>query len=88
MHLLTWVLVGAAVGWGTGKILKGDGYGPLMDSLMGAAGAVVGGLLIGSRGWAGLGGFSLTTLVAMIGAVTATLLAGFANGRRLYARQL
>lgn len=88
MHLLTWVLVGAALGWGTGKILKGQGYGPLMDALMGVAGAVVGGLLISSRGWAGFGGFNLTTVVAMTGAVTATLLAGFANGRRLYARQL
>ena len=88
MHLLTWILVGAAIGWGTGKILKGQGYGPLMDALMGVAGAVVGGLLISFRGSAGFGGFTLTTVAAMVGAMTATLLAGFANGRRLYARQL
>jgi uncharacterized membrane protein YeaQ/YmgE (transglycosylase-associated protein family) len=40
---------------------------------MGVVGAVVGGLLISSRGWAGFGEFSLATVVAMIGAVTATL---------------
>jgi uncharacterized membrane protein YeaQ/YmgE (transglycosylase-associated protein family) len=88
MHLLTWILVGTAIGWGTGKILKGRGYGPLMDIFMGAAGAVIGGLVTRSAGLSGSAGFALTTLGVMISAVAVTLLAGYVNGRRLYARQL
>ena len=75
-------------GWSIGKILKGNGYGPVMDIAMGIGGAVTGGLLMQSAGFGGYGGTIITTLVAMIGAVLVTLLAGFVNGRRMYARQL
>jgi uncharacterized membrane protein YeaQ/YmgE (transglycosylase-associated protein family) len=79
MPLLWWILVGLVTGWSTGKAMKGNGYGPLVGVAMGICGAVAGGLLIESTGYrrtiAG-------TLVAMIGAVLVTLLAGFVNGRR------
>jgi uncharacterized membrane protein YeaQ/YmgE (transglycosylase-associated protein family) len=88
MYLLSWVLVGLVAGWSIGKILKGNGYGPVMDIAMGIGGAVTGGLLMQSAGFGGYGGTIITTLVAMIGAVLVTLLAGFVNGRRMYARQL
>jgi uncharacterized membrane protein YeaQ/YmgE (transglycosylase-associated protein family) len=88
MYLLSWIIVGLAAGWSTGKILQGNGYRPLMDIAMGICGAVAGGLLVQSAGLGGYRRTSLTTLVAMIGAVLLTLLAGFVNGRRLYARQL
>jgi uncharacterized membrane protein YeaQ/YmgE (transglycosylase-associated protein family) len=55
---------------------------------MGIGGAVVGGLLMRSVGLGGYGGTIITTLVAMIGAVLLTLLAGLVNGRRMSARQL
>jgi hypothetical protein len=41
-----------------------------------------------SAGFSGYRGTIYTTLVAIIGAVLLTLLAGFMNGKRLYARQL
>lgn len=88
MYFVSWIMVGIAAGWLAGKILKGDGYGPLMDIAMGICGAVAGGLLIGSAGFIGYRRPVVTTLVAMIGAVLLTLLAGFVTGRRLYARQL
>ena len=89
MYLLAWILIGAVVGWGTGRVLQGNGYGPFMDTLMGAGGAVAGGFLMRSAGLVGgYGGAIVTALVAMIGAVLLTMLAGFANGRRIYARQL
>jgi uncharacterized membrane protein YeaQ/YmgE (transglycosylase-associated protein family) len=59
-----------------------------MDTGMGICGAVAGGLLMQSAGFSGYKGIILTTFVAMIGAVVLTLLAGFVNGRRMYARQL
>ena len=88
MNLLSWILVGLVAGWSAGKILKGSSYGPLMDIAMGICGAVAGGVLMRFGGFAGYEGSVITTLVAMIGAVLLTLLAGLANGRRLYSRQL
>jgi uncharacterized membrane protein YeaQ/YmgE (transglycosylase-associated protein family) len=43
MYLLAWIVVGAVVGWGAGRVFQGNGCGPLMDTLMGIGGAVVGG---------------------------------------------
>jgi uncharacterized membrane protein YeaQ/YmgE (transglycosylase-associated protein family) len=88
MHFLSWIIVGLVAGLLAGKILKGDGYDPVMDIFMGISGAVVGGLLMRSAGFDGYGGAIGTTLVAVIGAVLLTLLAGFVNGRRMSARQL
>ncbi len=88
MYLFAWILVGAVVGWGAGRVFQGNGYGPFMDSLMGIGGAVAGGFVMRSAGFPGYRGTILTTMVAMIGAVLLTMLAAFANGRRVYARQL
>ena len=88
MHLLAWVVIGAVVGWGAGRVLQGNGYGPLMDTLMGIGGAVVGGFAMSSAGLGGYGGTIITTLVAMLGAVLLTAVAAYINGRRIFARQL
>jgi uncharacterized membrane protein YeaQ/YmgE (transglycosylase-associated protein family) len=88
MYFVSWIIIGLVIGWSVGKILKGNGYGPLMDISMGICGAVAGGLLVQPAGLGGYRGTILTTLVVMIGAVLLTLLAGLVNGRRLYARQL
>jgi uncharacterized membrane protein YeaQ/YmgE (transglycosylase-associated protein family) len=88
MYLLAWIVIGAVVGWGTGRVFQGNGYGPFMDILMGVGGAAVGGLLTRSVGFGGYGGTIITALVAMVGAVLVTMLAAYVNGRRVYARQL
>jgi uncharacterized membrane protein YeaQ/YmgE (transglycosylase-associated protein family) len=88
MYFLSWSIIGLVAGWSAGKILKGNGYGPLMDIVIGIGGAVVGGFLMRSAGFSGYQGTIYTTLVAIIGAVLLTLLVGFVNGRRLYVRQL
>ena len=88
MYFLSWIIVGLVAGWSAGKILKGNGYGPLMDIAIGIGGAVAGGFLMRSAGFSGYWGTIYTTLVAIIGAVLLTLLLGVVNGKRLYARQL
>jgi uncharacterized membrane protein YeaQ/YmgE (transglycosylase-associated protein family) len=88
MYLLAWIGIGAVVGWGTGRVFQGNGYGPFMDILMGSGGAVVGGLLMRYAGFGGYGGTVITALVAMVSAVILTMLAAYVNGRRVYARQL
>jgi uncharacterized membrane protein YeaQ/YmgE (transglycosylase-associated protein family) len=68
MYLLAWTVVGAVVSWGAGKVFQGDGYGPLMDILMGVSGAVVGGLVMHSGGLGGgYGGMVITTLISTVG---------------------
>ena len=88
MQLLWWTMIGLVVGWFAGKILKGEGYGPFMDIVMGIDGAVAGGFLMRSAGIAGYRGTITTTLTAMIGSVVLTLVAGFVNGKMMHARQL
>jgi uncharacterized membrane protein YeaQ/YmgE (transglycosylase-associated protein family) len=88
MYFLSWIIVGLVAGLLAGRILKGHGYGPLMDMGMGIVGAVATGLMVRSAGLGGFKGSIPTTLVAMIGAVLLTLLAGWVNGRRFFARQL
>ena len=84
MYLIAWIFIGAVVGWGAGRGLKGEGYGPFMDILMGAAGGVAGGFLMYFSGYRGT---VVTSLFAVIGAVLLTFLFGVMNGRRIFARQ-
>jgi len=88
MYLLAWIVVGAVVGWAAGRVFQGNGYGPLMDILMGIGGGVVGGFAMSAAGIGGYRGTIVTSLVAMVGAVLLTALAAYLNGRRIYARQL
>ena len=88
MYLLAWIVIGAVVGWGAGRVFQGNGYGPLMDSLMGIGGAIVGGFAMSSTGLTGYGGTIVTSLVAIVGAVLLTAFAAYVNGRRIFARQL
>ena len=72
--LIWWIIVGLGAGWATGKIMKGSGYGTVMDIIIGIAGAVVGGWVMGLLGFAGSGGLIYTILVAILGAVILTAL--------------
>ena len=88
MYLLAWIFIGAVVGWGTGRIFEGNGYGPFMDTLMGIGGGLLGGVLMRSAAFGGYRGTIVTTMVALMGGVLLTLLAALVNGRRVYASQL
>jgi uncharacterized membrane protein YeaQ/YmgE (transglycosylase-associated protein family) len=88
MYLLLWILVGLIGGWLAGKGLEGNGYGPSMDLVMGAGGAVAGGLLIRAAGFSGYGGTAFSTFVAICCAAVVTIVAALANGRTIYSRGL
>jgi uncharacterized membrane protein YeaQ/YmgE (transglycosylase-associated protein family) len=66
--LIWWIVVGLVAGWAAGKIMKGSGYGTLMDIALGIVGAVVGGFLLGLLGIHGEGLIG-SILVAIVGAV-------------------
>jgi len=67
--LVWWVLVGLVAGWLAGKVMKGGGFGVLMDIVVGMIGAVIGGWLFGLLGVFPGGGLIGSILVAFVGAV-------------------
>jgi len=66
--LLYWIIVGLIAGFLAGKVMKGGGYGVLMDIVLGMLGAIVGGWLFGMLAISA-GGLIGGILVAFIGAV-------------------
>ena len=69
MGIITWIVVGLIAGWLTGKIMKGSGYGVIVDILLGIGGALLGGFIAGHLGLAASGGLLYTILIAMGGAI-------------------
>jgi len=66
--LVWWIIVGLVAGWAAGKIMKGSGYGPVMDIALGIVGAVIGGFLLGLIGIHSSGLIG-SIVVAIFGAV-------------------
>ena len=67
--ILALLIVGLVAGWAAGKVMKGGGYGVLMDIILGILGGVFGGWLFGKLGiWPG-GGLIGSTIVAFVGEV-------------------
>jgi len=73
MYFVYMILAGLVAGWATGKIMKGSGYGILMDIVLGIAG--VGGWIMSFLGFYTSGGIIPTILVAIFGAVVLVALA-------------
>jgi len=84
MYPLAWVFIGVLVGGGVGRLLEGNGYGQLMDVVMGIGGAVAGGFVLSMAGY---GGPVVTSVFAIVCAGLLTMLMALADGRRIYARQ-
>ena len=69
MYYLYLIVVGLIAGWAAGKIMKGSGYGVLMDIVLGIVGAILGGWIIRLLGFEATGGLITSILVATLGAV-------------------
>jgi uncharacterized membrane protein YeaQ/YmgE (transglycosylase-associated protein family) len=67
--LIWWIIVGLIAGWGAGKIMKGQGYGPLTDIVLGMVGAIVGGWIFNALGIYPAGGIVASIVVAIVGAI-------------------
>ncbi len=77
MYILVWIISGIIAGWLTGLIMRGRGYGLIIDFLLGLVGGVVGGWLarmvgIWPESWIGAvlvavaGGVVLVVIVRLI----------------------
>ncbi len=69
MWILWMILVGLIAGWATGKIMKGSGYGPVTDIVLGIVGGIIGGWILRIFGFYTTGGLIPSILVAIFGAV-------------------
>jgi uncharacterized membrane protein YeaQ/YmgE (transglycosylase-associated protein family) len=67
--LLWWIIVGLIAGFLAGKVMKGGGYGVVVDIILGMLGAVLGGWIFGLLGIGIGGGLIGSILVAFVGAV-------------------
>jgi len=66
--LLWWCIVGLIAGFLAGKVMKGGGFGVLMDIVIGIVGAMIGGWLFGLVGISAGGGLIGSIIVAFVGA--------------------
>jgi uncharacterized membrane protein YeaQ/YmgE (transglycosylase-associated protein family) len=82
--IIFWCILGLIAGWLTGKIMKGSGFGFLMDMLVGLVGALIGGFLSAHLGLGGVGqhGLIMSIVIAVIGAVILTLIVRLISGNR------
>ena len=82
--ILAWICIGAVAGWLTGKLMKGSGYGFIMDMIIGLVGAVIGGFIAGKMGYGGEDqhGLIISILIATVGAVLLTLLVRLVTGNK------
>lgn len=63
------IVVGLIAGWLAGQVMKGGGYGILVDIILGILGGIVGSWLFTSLGfWPG-GGMIGSIIVSFVGAV-------------------
>ena len=82
--IIAWIIIGLIAGWITGKLMKGSGFGPIMDIVVGIVGAIIGGFLATKIGIAGPGqqGLIVSIIIAVIGAVILTLILRLITGNR------
>lgn len=63
------IVVGLIAGWLTGQVMKGGGYGVIVDIILGLLGGIIGGWVFGSLGIFPGGGMLGSIIVAFVGAV-------------------
>ena len=68
MGWLWWIIIGAVAGWLAGTLMRGGGFGFIVNVLVGIAGAIIGGWVFGLLGIAA-GGIMGSLITALIGAV-------------------
>ena len=83
--ILAWIIIGIIAGWLTGKLMKGSGFGVIMDMVVGLIGAVVGGFIATHVGIAppGQQGLIVSILIAVVGAVILTWLVRLVTAGRV-----
>lgn len=82
--IIAWIIIGVIAGWLTGKLMKGSGFGFIMDMVVGLVGALIGGWVSSAMGFGGAGQHGLigSIIIATIGAVLLTVILRLITGNR------
>jgi uncharacterized membrane protein YeaQ/YmgE (transglycosylase-associated protein family) len=82
--IIAWIIIGVIAGWLTGKIMKGSGFGFLMDMVVGLVGALLGGFISEHLGFGSTGDHGMigSIIIAVIGAVILTIIVRLVSGNR------
>lgn len=67
--MIYWTVVGLIAGWLAGRVMKGGGYGVVVDIILGILGGIVGGWVFGLLHISLGGGLIGSIIVAFVGAV-------------------
>lgn len=67
--IIVWLIIGAVAGWLAGLLVKGGGFGLIVDIIVGIVGAFIGGWLAGVLGISLGGGLLSSIATATLGAV-------------------
>lgn len=73
-----WIVIGGIAGWLAGKLMKGGGFGIIVNVLLGIVGSVVGGWLFGLAGITA-GGIVGSLASATVGAIVLLAIVGLFN---------
>ena len=82
--IIAWIIIGVIAGWITGKLMKGSGFGFIMDMVVGLIGALIGGWVSSAMGFGSTGehGMIGSIIIATIGAVLLTVILRLITGNR------
>jgi uncharacterized membrane protein YeaQ/YmgE (transglycosylase-associated protein family) len=87
MSLIAFLIVGLLAGWLAGLFVEGHGFGPFWDIVVGAMGALVGGVAFDALG-VNAYGFWGSVIMAVIGSILFLILIGFFAGKSKIDRPL
>jgi len=77
MNIVYFILLGAAAGWLSGKIIHGSGFGAMGNIIVGVLGGIIGGWVFGKLGVSTGGGLLGSLATSVIGAVILVYLLSF-----------
>lgn len=72
---LWWLIVGGLAGFLAGKLVRGGGFGIVVNILLGIVGSVIGGYLFGALGISAGDGFIGSLASATVGAIVLLVIA-------------
>jgi uncharacterized membrane protein YeaQ/YmgE (transglycosylase-associated protein family) len=75
MNFIIFIVIGAIAGWLAGTLMKGGGYGFIVNAILGIVGGVVGGWLFDVLGIS-FGGDYGSFITAVVGAIVVIFVAG------------
>jgi uncharacterized membrane protein YeaQ/YmgE (transglycosylase-associated protein family) len=80
MHWLYFILIGIVAGWAAGMIVKGRGFGIVVDLVVGVIGALIGGAIFSALGISS-GGLIGALVTATVGAIALLVVIKLVGGR-------